>query len=57
MQDIALNCKDCQNEFTITVEEQKKFFEIQETNPDFKFPKRCKPCRRIKRAQKDALNK
>lgn len=40
MEDIKINCQDCGNDFTFTVNEQKWYEEH-----DFLPPKRCKYCR------------
>lgn len=47
--DQELSCKDCNNTFTFTAGEQQFFAERQ-----FTPPVRCKPCRDIRKAQKEA---
>jgi ribosomal protein L36 len=41
---IASICTDCQKEFKVS-QDEKKWFEMK----DYKLPKRCKPCRIIRR--------
>ena len=50
-QDKELNCCDCKKLFIFTGGEQRFFAEKK-----FSEPKRCKPCRDAKRAQKDNGN-
>lgn len=47
-QDETKTCVDCRCQFIFTVGEQKFFEEKGFTDP----PKRCKPCRDIRKAQK-----
>ena len=47
--DREINCKDCKTPFTFTAGEQQFFAERQFTDPV-----RCKPCRDVRKAQKDA---
>jgi len=44
MKDKKLVCVDCHNEFTLTEGEQKFF-----VDKGYSEPKRCKPCRDIKK--------
>lgn len=44
-QDLVLTCKECGNEFTITVSEQ-EFYESKE----LALPKRCHDCRKARKA-------
>ncbi len=46
--DKEVTCKDCGNPFTITSGEQEFF-----ASRDMVNPKRCKPCRRAKKAQQE----
>lgn len=48
MPDKMLTCQDCDEEFEFTEGEQ-AFFEEKKFTP----PKRCKPCRDKKKAQRD----
>ena len=48
MPDQTLKCCDCGGDFVFSERDQ-EFFASQ--NPPFKPPKRCKPCRQIKKAQ------
>ncbi|HUU21971.1 MAG TPA: zinc-ribbon domain containing protein [Phycisphaerae bacterium] len=48
MPDKMLECQDCKQEFVFTEGEQ-AFYESK----DFTPPKRCKPCRDKKKAQRD----
>jgi hypothetical protein len=52
MPDKQIECVDCGDEFTFTEGEQ-KFFQAKFGN-DFAPPKRCKPCRAKKKAEKEA---
>lgn len=47
MADIEITCFDCRNQFTHSERDQ-EFYASQ----DFSPPKRCKPCRDIKKARK-----
>lgn len=47
--DKELQCRDCKQPFTFTAGEQ-EFFEKKQFHP----PARCKPCRDIRKAQKEA---
>lgn len=49
MLDKILTCADCKNEFLFTSSEQ-TFYAAKK----FTDPKRCKPCRERKRAERDA---
>ena len=49
MPDKVLVCVDCGSDFTFTVRDQ-EFFAKQ--NPPFNDPKRCKPCRDVKKQSK-----
>lgn len=54
--DIDGVCKDCQKPFVFTVEEQERFDEINQRLPEggkLSPPKRCKPCRSLRRNQKN----
>lgn len=46
MEDKQLVCKECGDVFTLTVDDQKFYAE-----KGFKEPKRCKSCRRLRRAK------
>lgn len=52
MSDITLICCDCNAEFTFTERDQEFF----KTN-NFSNPKRCKPCRAAKKAQRGNNNR
>lgn len=45
MKDKVLKCKECGDNFTLTVDDQKWYEE-----KGFKEPKRCKSCRALRRA-------
>lgn len=47
--DQDLTCKDCKQTFTFTAGEQ-EFFAKRQFHP----PARCKPCRDVRKAQKEA---
>ena len=47
--DLTLNCRDCKQSFIYTAGEQKFFAERGLTSPS-----RCKACRQIRKAAKDA---
>ena len=47
--DQEITCKDCKTPFTFTVGEQQFYAERQFSNPV-----RCKPCREVRKAQKEA---
>lgn len=49
MADIEITCCDCRNGF-IHSERDQEFYASQ--NPPFTPPKRCKPCRDIKKQQR-----
>ena len=49
-QDKSLNCSDCSNVFTFTVQEQENFASKGYTNE----PKRCPSCREARRAQQQS---
>lgn len=51
MADEQITCVDCGAEFTFTEGEQKFFRE--KFGGDYSPPKRCKPCRAKKKAEKD----
>lgn len=46
MEDKSVICKECGTEFVITVDDQKFY-----ADKGFKEPKRCKDCRRLRRAK------
>lgn len=46
MQDKELECIECGEKFVITVDDQQWY-----ASKGFKEPKRCKNCRRLRRAQ------
>jgi hypothetical protein len=48
-EDKEIECSDCHQEFTFTGGEQ-RFYEEREYTP----PKRCKPCREQRKAQREA---
>jgi len=50
-QDKVLKCKDCGNDFTLTVGEQEFF-----AGKGFNEPQRCYDCRKAKKAQNDERN-
>lgn len=54
LQSITQLCKDCQQEFTISSQEQERFLELQHQDPNFKMPKRCRDCRKKRRLAKQA---
>jgi len=47
-EDKEINCPDCHQDFTFTEGEQ-RFYEEREYTP----PKRCKPCRDQRKAQRE----
>ena len=49
MSDEVINCADCRTDFTFT-ENEAKFF----TEKGLTKPRRCVPCRRKRRAEKEA---
>lgn len=46
MQDKVIKCKECGDNFTLTVEDQNWY-----QNKGFTEPKRCKSCRALRRAK------
>lgn len=48
MPDQTMSCVDCGNEYTFTEKEQ-EYFKLK----GLTTPKRCKPCRDIRRQQKE----
>ena len=46
MEDKKLICKECGDEFILTIDDQQFYAE-----KGFKEPKRCKDCRRLRRAK------
>lgn len=51
MPDKILTCVDCRNEFNFTEREQGQYIElVREARPDrYNEPRRCRPCRQVKR--------
>lgn len=49
-EDKTLNCNDCKRDFVFRAKDQEFFARM-----NFTEPKRCKPCRDIKKAQKEGL--
>lgn len=50
MNDIEKICKDCENEFTITVQEQERFSTLKDdNNHPLELPKRCFNCRKARK--------
>ena len=50
--DVVQECAMCGTSFTISVDEQKCFAEL-----GYPIPKRCKPCRKIRKAEKRGFNR
>jgi len=49
---MLIKCLDCENEFEFT-DEERTWFE-DKFGADFKPPKRCKPCRKKRKEERDA---
>lgn len=45
-------CRDCQVEFTLTPGELDYYTKKMAEEPEFQMPKRCPPCRAIKKKQR-----
>jgi len=48
LKDMELECKDCGDQFTFSAGEQEFF--ADKFGKDYNIPKRCKPCRAVKKS-------